>query len=130
MAGLISASHINIRSGHSILTEWIANLPRGKDVTVLDNWVSDTDQEGILKNDMTLQVDWRTKTFGKGKAVSILQYDASRKKFLLSLQDKNNTVTGWVTEGNVKSLKGLVWYKIATPEGTTGWVLGEFLAFK
>ena len=130
LAGRISASHANIRSGHSILTERIANLPRGKDVTVLDNWVSDTDQEGILKNDVTLQVDGRKKTFGKGKAVSILQYDASRKKFLLSLQDKNNTVTGWVTEENVKSLKGLVWYKIATPEGTTGWVLGEFLAFK
>ena len=127
-AGQISASSVNMRSGHSILAQRIATLPRGQNVTVLDSWVADSEQEGILKKDLYTEVDGKTKTLGKGKAVSLVQYDASQGKYLVSLQEKSGTISGWTSEENVKSLKGALWYKVSTPSGTTGWVLGEFVS--
>lgn len=129
-AGQISASNVNMRSGHSILAQRLATLPRGQNVTVLGNWVADSDQEAILKKDLYVEVDGKTKTLGKGKAVSLAQHDASEGKYLVSLQDKSGTISGWTSEANVKSLKGALWYKVSTPSGKTGWVLGEFLSIK
>ncbi len=128
--GQISVSSVNMRSGHSILAQRIATLPRGQNVTVLDSWVADSEQEAILKKDLHTEVAGKTKTLGKGQAVSLVQYDASQGKYLVSLQDKSGTISGWTSEENVKSLKGALWYKVSTPAGKTGWVLGEFVSFK
>ena len=99
-------------------------------MTVLGIWVADSDQEAILKKDLNVEVDGKTKTLGKGKAVSLVQYDASQGKYLVSLQDRSITISGWTSAENVKTLKGSVWYKVSTPEGKTGWVLGEFLSIQ
>jgi hypothetical protein len=129
-AGQISASNVNMRAGHSILAQRIATLPRGQNVAVLDSWVSESDQEAILKMDLYVEINGRTKTLGKGKAVSLVQYDASQGTYLVSLQDKSGTISGWTSAENVKTLKGSIWYKVSTPGGKTGWVLGEFLSIQ
>ena len=127
-SGWISASNVNMRSGHSILSQRIATLPRGQDVKVLGSWVAESDQEAILKKELYVEVGGQTKTLGKGKAVSLVQHDLSQRTYLVSLQDRSGTISGWTSEENVKSLKGALWYKVSTPSGTTGWVLGEFVS--
>jgi hypothetical protein len=127
-SGWISASNVNMRAGHSILAQRIATLPRGQNVTVLAIWVSESDQEAILKQDLYVDIGGRTKTLGKGRAVSLLQHDSSQGTYLVSVQDKSGTISGWTSETNVKSLKGAHWYKVSTPSGKTGWILGEFIS--
>jgi hypothetical protein len=128
VSGWISASNVNMRAGHSILAQRIATLPRGQNVTVLASWVSESDQEAILKQDLYVDIGGRTKTLGKGRAVSLLQHDSSQGTYLVSVQDKSGTISGWTSETNVKSLKGAHWYKVSTPSGKTGWILGEFIS--
>lgn len=127
-SGWISASNVNMRAGHSILAQRISTLPRGQNVTVLDSWISGSDQEGILKQDLYVEIGGRTKTLGKGRAVSLLQHDPSQGTYLVSLKDKSGTISGWTSETNVKSLKGALWYKVSTSSGKTGWILGEFIS--
>lgn len=127
-SGWISASNVNMRAGHSILAQRLATLPRGQNVTVLDSWISGSDQEAILKQDLYVEIGGRTKTLGKGRAVSLLQHDPSQGTYLVSLKDKSGTISGWTSETNVKSLKGALWYKVSTSSGKTGWILGEFIS--
>ncbi len=127
-SGWISASNVNMRAGHSILAQRISTLPRGQNVTVLDSWISGSDQEAILKQDLYVEIGGRTKTLGKGRAVSLLQHDPSQGTYLVSLKDKSGTISGWTSETNVKSLKGALWYKVSTSSGKTGWILGEFIS--
>jgi hypothetical protein len=105
-------------------------LFRSQEVRVLGSWVSESDQEAILMKDLYVEVNGRTKTLGKGKAVSLVQFDFSGRSYLVSLTDSSGTISGWTSEANVKSLKGSLWYKVSTPSGKTGWVLGEFMSIK
>lgn len=120
----VSATQVILRSRPSIQSDKEGMLDRGDALVVLDEWVADRDNEGILKNDISTESGYVLK---KGRAVTLRNYNPALHRYEVIVQDSRGDVSGWVSEGMVKSLKGIPWYKIRKTDGKTGWVLSEFI---
>lgn len=120
----VSATQVIMRTTPSIHSGREGMLNKGEILMATARWVSDKDNEGILKNDVSTSSGYVLK---KGRAVSIRNYNPNSEAYEVTIQDSKGDVSGWIDTGNVKSLKGNPWYRVIKQDGKSGWVLGEYL---
>ncbi len=84
----VTATQVILRSRPSIHSDKEGMLDRGDALVVLDEWVADRDNEGILKNDISTESGYVLK---KGRAVTLRNYNPSLRRFEVIVQDSRET---------------------------------------
>jgi predicted Ser/Thr protein kinase len=126
--GYITGDRVNIRSGPGVNNGVVTKLNKGDSITILEKSLSGSENEGKLWYKTTVSLDGGgKKTLNEGHAVTVLRESGSSYYVRFEIAEKNRTYYGYVDRGSVKLFTHDYWYKIRTSNGTTGWVIDDYV---
>lgn len=128
----VKGTNVNLRASGSAQSDRVAVLNDKENVQVLQRETAQNSNEATITQNMTLSAsDGLEYKLNRGKAVILHHYDPEHDQWFVAFStEQGQSLNTWISSDQLSRTSNKDWFQVRRSDGSTGWVLGEFLTIR
>jgi hypothetical protein len=130
--GIIKGTNVNLRAAGSAQSERVAVLNANEKVQVLQRETAQNNNEATVAQNLKISAsDGKEYALNRGKAVVLQHYDPEHDQWFVTFSNEQEQyLNTWISSDQLSRTSNKDWFQVRRNDGSTGWVLGEFLTIR
>lgn len=126
--GKIRGQSVSLRAANSAQSAKLAVLTADEPVKIISKKISVPSNEAIINQAVTISEYGQSFALPKGKSLLIQDWNHDDQRWYVSFTTpEETTVYTMIDKNKVDRMDNKYWFQVRRQNGTTGWVLGDFL---